>query len=269
MQYLYWWVYEVVGAKTPGNPQDVALRPPTSDDRLQQCLGMLCHMKLQQWVVSHKAQPQQHRCTNQRGMLRYTSIVTHSFSLNAEPFCHVCVGEFDIVDSGDSWGFIKVWPLLNQGTTYLPNTSLNTNRQMFLVQIQMFSFKKNVLEVTCHGVATWERERIHASMKESIIGSDNGLSGACSAPSHYLNQCWPIAKYTLRNIFLKSFFYWQSKVFIQLTAFENVVCKMAAILSHPQCVNAYFVRLSYNPKRGNICWLTCCYGVVSMGNFAF
>ena len=32
------------------------------------------------------------------------------------------------------------------------------------------------------------------------IGSDNGLSpGTWSAPSHYLNQCWNIVNWTLRN----------------------------------------------------------------------
>ena len=58
----------------------------------------------------------------------------------------------------------------------------------------------------------------------TIIGSDNGLS----APSHYLNQCWNIVNWTLRNKFQ-----WNcnrnSNIFIQENAFENIVCEMASI----------------------------------------
>ena len=57
-----------------------------------------------------------------------------------------------------------------------------------------------------------------------------------SAPSHYLNQCWNIFNWTLRNKFR-----WNlnqnSYIFIQENAFENVVWEMAAIFSQPQYVN--------------------------------
>ena len=49
----------------------------------------------------------------------------------------------------------------------------------------------------------------------------------CSASSHYLNHCWLI-NWPLRNIFCVIFFE-------ILSVFSNV-CKMAAILSQPQCV---------------------------------
>ena len=53
---------------------------------------------------------------------------------------------------------------------------------------------------------------------------------AWSAPSHYLNQCWNIVDYTLRNKLQ-----WKSikntRVFIHENVFENVVCEMATILS--------------------------------------
>ena len=53
---------------------------------------------------------------------------------------------------------------------------------------------------------------------------------ACSAPSHYLNQCWLIVNRSLRNKLQ-----WTSnrntKLFIHENAFENVACEMAAILS--------------------------------------
>ena len=55
-------------------------------------------------------------------------------------------------------------------------------------------------------------------------------------PSHYLNQCWNIVNWTLGNKIQ-----WNlnrnSYIFIQENTFENVVWKMAAILSLPQCVN--------------------------------
>ena len=59
----------------------------------------------------------------------------------------------------------------------------------------------------------------------------------CLAPSHYLNQCWNIANCTRSNKL-----HWNlnqnSYIFIQENAFENVICKMAAILSRPYCVNS-------------------------------
>ena len=66
---------------------------------------------------------------------------------------------------------------------------------------------------------------------------------AWPAPSHYLNQCWIIVNWTLRNK-LQSNLNQNSKIFIQENAFESVVCETAAILSRPQYVN------------GLECWLT-------------
>ena len=58
---------------------------------------------------------------------------------------------------------------------------------------------------------------------------------AWPASSHYLNQCWNIVDWTLRNKIQ-----WNlnrnSCIFIEWNAFENVVWEMAAILSRPQCV---------------------------------
>ena len=51
-------------------------------------------------------------------------------------------------------------------------------------------------------------------------------------PSRYLNQCWNIVDWTLRNKLNRN-----SYTFSQENAFENVVWKMASILSRPQCVN--------------------------------
>ena len=62
--------------------------------------------------------------------------------------------------------------------------------------------------------------------------------GAWSAPRRYLKQCWDIVNLTLRKK-LQWHFNRNSYIFIQEHAFENVTWKFAAILSQPQCVNAY------------------------------
>ena len=51
---------------------------------------------------------------------------------------------------------------------------------------------------------------------------------AWSAPSHYLNQCWIIVDWTLRNK-VQGNLNRNSNNFIQENAFENVVCEMASI----------------------------------------
>ena len=53
---------------------------------------------------------------------------------------------------------------------------------------------------------------------------------AYSAPRHYLNQCWVIVNWTLRNKRQWNFNQ-NEKKFIHENAPENIVCEMAAILS--------------------------------------
>ena len=57
-----------------------------------------------------------------------------------------------------------------------------------------------------------------------------------SVPSCYLNQCYNIANWTLRNK-LQWHFDRNSSIFVQENAFEGIVCEMAAILFRPQCVD--------------------------------
>ena len=72
---------------------------------------------------------------------------------------------------------------------------------------------------------------------------------AWSAASHYLNQCWNIVNWAIGNKLqwnLKQ----NSYIFIQENAFENVVWKMAAILSRPQYVNSILQsRSGYGYRR--------------------
>ena len=70
----------------------------------------------------------------------------------------------------------------------------------------------------------------HICVSESVsFGSDNGLS-PISAPSHYLNQCWIIVNWTLRNKRQWNFNQ-NTKLFIHENASENIIFEMAAILS--------------------------------------
>ena len=55
-------------------------------------------------------------------------------------------------------------------------------------------------------------------------------------PSHYLNQCWDIVNWTLKNK-LQWNLNQNTKLFIRENALENVIWKMAAMLSQPQCVD--------------------------------
>ena len=96
----------------------------------------------------------------------------------------------------------------------------------------------------------------------TIIGSDNSLlwKSHYLVESHYLNQCWDIVNWTIRNKFQWNFIR-NSFIFIQENAFENVVCKTAAILSRPQCVKLVVVhRILHWPARPSI---VCCITVMS------
>ena len=58
----------------------------------------------------------------------------------------------------------------------------------------------------------------------------SALLVAYSAPGHYLNKCWVIVNWTLRNK-LKWNFNQNTKLFIHENVSENIVYEMAAILS--------------------------------------
>ena len=63
---------------------------------------------------------------------------------------------------------------------------------------------------------------------------------ACSldGAKPYLNQCWNIVNWTLRNK-LQWNFNRNSYIFIQENVLQKVVCEMASILSRPQCVKMH------------------------------
>ena len=110
---------------------------------------------------------------------------------------------------------------------------------VFLIQIWWFIINHicsiHVLLLIYFSVTHWGRVTHICIGKLTISGSDNGLS-SWSPPSHYQNQCWDIVNWNIKNKLqwnLKQ----NSDNCIQENAFENVVWKMAAILSRSQCVN--------------------------------
>ena len=84
----------------------------------------------------------------------------------------------------------------------------------------------------------WGRVTHICVSRLTITGSDNGLSPGRRQLSHYLNQCWNIVNWTLRNK-LQWQFNRNANILIHENAIERVVCKMASILSRPQCVKSY------------------------------
>ena len=63
------------------------------------------------------------------------------------------------------------------------------------------------------------------------------------APSHYLTQCWKIDNWPPGN---KVQWNRNPYIFIQENEFENVVWKIVAILSWPQCVYKPVIQLQLN-----------------------
>ena len=90
-------------------------------------------------------------------------------------------------------------------------------------------------QAICKHITHWGQMTHICVDKLTIIGSDNGLAPRRRQAIIWTSS-WNIANWTLANK-LQRHFYWNSNIFIQENAFENVVCQMAAILSRPQCDN--------------------------------
>ena len=91
-----------------------------------------------------------------------------------------------------------------------------------------------ILQIPWQHLTHWGWVTLICISKLTIIGSDNGFI-AWRAPSHYMNQCWNIVNWTIRNKFQWNFNQYYN-LFIQENACESVCCEMVAILSQPQCV---------------------------------
>ena len=83
--------------------------------------------------------------------------------------------------------------------------------------------------------------------KLANIGSDN-----------YLNQCWNIVNWPLRNK-LQWIFNRNSYIFIEENMFENVVCEMLFISSRPHWAVGYMDAILWNQFSFLFCWLSSPY----------
>ena len=70
-----------------------------------------------------------------------------------------------------------------------------------------------------------------------------------SVPSHYLNQCWIIVNWMHGNIFQWNLNH-NKTLFITKSIFENVVFKMLAIWSWPQCVKLNYMNCGSATQHG-------------------
>ena len=97
----------------------------------------------------------------------------------------------------------------------------------------------HVSKLPTESLTHWGRATHICVSKLIIIGSDNGLSPVRRQAIVWTMQCWNIVNWKLRDKLQ-----WKSKrnsyISIHENAFQNVVWKMAAILSRPQCVNACY-----------------------------
>ena len=66
----------------------------------------------------------------------------------------------------------------------------------------------------------------------------------CSAPSHYLKQCWVIRHWTLAKTFRWNFNQ-NTTIYIEENAFKNV-CEMATILSRLPCIKSSVGNVFFN-----------------------
>ena len=79
----------------------------------------------------------------------------------------------------------------------------------------------------------------------------SGLSWPWTGPSHYLNKCW-LMKWTLWNKLQQKL----NQNTVQENAFQNVVCKIAAILFGPQCEQAHWPITSPQTSEGMLMMFT-------------
>ena len=86
---------------------------------------------------------------------------------------------------------------------------------------RLYIITEGFCDTNGHTLTHWSWVRHVCVRKLSILSSDNG---------------WNIGYWTLRNK-LQWNLSQNSNIFIKENAFENVVCKLAFILSWPQCVN--------------------------------
>ena len=150
--------------------------------------------------------------------------------------CEIALIWMSLDTTNDQSTLVQVMAWCRQATSHYLSQCWSRSLSPYDVTRPQWVNWTNADQVTrCHMVLThWGRVTHICVGNLTIIGSDNGLSPC--PPSHYLNQCWNIINWTLRNK-LQWNFNPNANIFIQENPLENVVRKKAAILSRPQCVN--------------------------------
>ena len=104
-----------------------------------------------------------------------------------------------------------------------------------IIDIHPSAVSKKMFKICWHGLSFEIKSFNSSPLVPHICISESGQHWfrlwlvAYSTHIHYLNQCWIIIKWTLRNKLLWNFNK-NSSFLIQENAFENVVWEMAAIL---------------------------------------
>ena len=106
--------------------------------------------------------------------------------------------------------------------------------QILVITDSANSFLLTTYQTSSHYFTHWSRVT-HICVSESGQHWFRKWLVAYSASTHYLNQCWFTVNWTLRNK-LQPNFNRNSNIYLEDNAFENAVCKKAAILSQLQCV---------------------------------
>ena len=129
-----------------------------------------------------------------------------------------------------------IWKLATCSTKY--------TAYMYVVYIlRIFHVNMNTRSPLTNDIVKWSQYiTCHYWFINSLRPSDAYMRRQTNqhwtAPSHYLNQCWNIVNWTLRNK-LQWNFNRNEYIFIRENPLENFVCEMASILSRPQCDNHF------------------------------
>ena len=160
--------------------------------------------------------------------------------------------KFSMLSSKFSWA--DRYETYNSHANYAVLTCTG-NCCIIMTRYEIISGEENIYLIS---IVIMENTLTHWGRITHICVGKLTTNGSDTATSHYLNQCWDIVNWTHgnklqwklnRNLYIS----------IQENAFVNVVWKMAAILSRPQCVNEIGVRcvvarLSVGGHWQSWCW---------------
>ena len=126
----------------------------------------------------------------------------------------------------------------------LSNALINENHHVLLEISLDFVLNGPVNSSTCSAayVRQWTGSLLLQIMACHLFGA-----------SHYLNQCWVIVNWTLKNKRQWNFNQ-NRKLFIQENTYENIVCEMAAILSRGRWVKSKLTLVQTSDNDWMLSW---------------